>query len=138
MPGPKDFPPRSTVYSYFWEWTRYGLLDRIHHVSLVMVRKVEGREANPSAAIIDTQVVKATEKRASEGSDRIPSSETDRPTRSSRSHFDLMLRTARFDRAAFQIEVLNVSPRFSLRLEPSRTMRMPSSVSITQNVPPAL
>ena len=28
---PKDFPPRSTVYNYFWEWTRYGVLDRIHH-----------------------------------------------------------------------------------------------------------
>jgi putative transposase len=26
---PKVFPPRSTVYSYFWEWTRYGVLDRI-------------------------------------------------------------------------------------------------------------
>ena len=25
---PKDFPPRSTVYNYFWEWTRYGVLDR--------------------------------------------------------------------------------------------------------------
>ena len=28
---PKDFPPRSTVYAYFWEWRRYGALDRIHH-----------------------------------------------------------------------------------------------------------
>ncbi len=26
---PKDFPPRSTVYNYFWEWTRYGVLDRM-------------------------------------------------------------------------------------------------------------
>ena len=68
---PKDFPPRSTVYNYFWEWTRYGVLDRIHHMLLVQVREVEGREASPTAAIIDTQAVKATEKGASEGSSRI-------------------------------------------------------------------
>ena len=59
---PKDFPPRSTVYNYFWEWTRYGVLDRIHHMLLVKVREMEGREASPTAAIIDTQAVKATEK----------------------------------------------------------------------------
>jgi putative transposase len=22
---PKDFPPHTTVYNYFWEWTRYGI-----------------------------------------------------------------------------------------------------------------
>lgn len=59
---PKDFPPRSTVYNYFWEWTRYGVLDRIHHALLVQCREAEGREASPTAAIIDTQAVKATEK----------------------------------------------------------------------------
>ena len=57
----EDFPPRSTVYNYFWEWTRYGVLDRIHHMLLVKVREMEGREASPTAAIIDTQAVKATE-----------------------------------------------------------------------------
>lgn len=59
---PKDFPPRSTVYNYFWEWTRYGTLDRIHHALLMQVREAEGRDASPTAAIIDTQSVKATEK----------------------------------------------------------------------------
>ena len=59
---PKDFPPRSTVYNYFWEWSRYGVLDRMHHALLVKCREAEGREASPSAAIIDTQSVKATEK----------------------------------------------------------------------------
>jgi transposase len=59
---PKDFPPRSTVYIYFWEWTRYGVLDRIHHALLVQCREAEGREASPTAAIIDTQTAKATEK----------------------------------------------------------------------------
>jgi transposase len=59
---PKDFPPRSTVYNYFWEWSRYGVLDRIHHALLVKCREAEGRETSPTAAIIDTQSVKATEK----------------------------------------------------------------------------
>jgi transposase len=64
---PKDFPPRSTVYGYFWEWSRYGLLDRIHHALLMACREDEGREASPTAAIIDTQAVKATEKGAAAG-----------------------------------------------------------------------
>jgi transposase len=64
---PKDFPPRSTVYSYFWEWSRYGVLDRIHHALLVACREAEGREASPTAAVIDTQAVKATEKGAAAG-----------------------------------------------------------------------
>lgn len=59
---PKDFPPRSTVYNYFWEWSRYGVLDRIHHMLLARCREAEGREASPTAAIIDTQSVRATEK----------------------------------------------------------------------------
>ncbi len=59
---PKCFPPRSTVYNYFWEWTRYGVLDRIHHTLLVRCREAEGREPSPTVAIIDTQAVKATEK----------------------------------------------------------------------------
>ena len=64
---PKDFPPRSTVYRYFWEWSRYGVLDRIHYAVLVACREAEGREASPTAAIIDTQAVKATEKGAAAG-----------------------------------------------------------------------
>ena len=64
---PKDFPPRSTVYSYFWEWTRYGVLDRIHHELLMACREAEGREASPTAAIIDTQAMKAAEKGAAAG-----------------------------------------------------------------------
>ena len=59
---PKDFPPRSTVYNYFWEWTRYGVIDRIHATLVAWCREAEGRNASPSAAIIDTQTVKATEK----------------------------------------------------------------------------
>jgi len=59
---PKDFPPHSTVYNYFWEWTRYGVLDRIHQTLMERCREDCGREDDPTAAIIDTQVAKATEK----------------------------------------------------------------------------
>ena len=59
---PKDLPPKSTVYDYFdlWEWN--GTLERIHHALYVAVRELEGREASPSAAIIDSQSAKAAQK----------------------------------------------------------------------------
>ena len=59
---PKDLPPKSTVYDYFdlWEWD--GTLERIHHELYVAVREHEGREASPSAAIIDSQSAKAAQK----------------------------------------------------------------------------
>ena len=53
---------RSTVYAYFWEWRRYGVLDRIHHALLEACRERDGREASPIAGIIDSQSVKAAEK----------------------------------------------------------------------------
>jgi transposase len=59
---PKCFSLRSTVYNYFWEWTRYGVLDRIHHTLLVQSREAEGHEPSPTAAIIGTRAMKATEK----------------------------------------------------------------------------
>jgi len=59
---PKDFPPSTTVYRYFWDWTRYGVFDRIHQALLEKCREACGREAAPTAGVIDTQVAKATEK----------------------------------------------------------------------------
>ena len=59
---PKDLPPHTTVYGYLWEWSRYGILDRMHNALLVAERERQGREASPTAAIIDSQSVKATEK----------------------------------------------------------------------------
>lgn len=59
---PKDLPPKSTVYDYFdlWEWD--GTLERIHHALYVAVREQAGRQASPSAAIIDSQSAKAAQK----------------------------------------------------------------------------
>ena len=59
---PKDLPPRSTVYDYFCLWQWDGTLDRIHHALYVQYREQAGREASPTAAIIDSQSVKSAEK----------------------------------------------------------------------------
>jgi transposase len=59
---PKDLPPRSTVHGYFELWTWDGTLDRMHHALYVLCREREGREASPTAAIIDSQSVKSAEK----------------------------------------------------------------------------
>jgi transposase len=59
---PKNFPPHTTVYRYFWEWCRYGVINHIHQALLEQCREACDRERDPTAAIIDTQVAKATEK----------------------------------------------------------------------------
>src|SRR3954454_10936666 len=59
---PKDLPPRSTVNDYFRRWRDDGTLDRIHHALYVQCREQVERPASPTAAIIDSQSVKAAEK----------------------------------------------------------------------------
>jgi transposase len=59
---PKDLPPKSTVHDYrdLWEWD--GTLERIHHALYVSCREQAGREASPSAAIIDSRSARAAQK----------------------------------------------------------------------------
>jgi transposase len=61
---PKDLPPKSTAHFYFmlWDWDR--TLERIHDALYVAVREAAGREASPTAAIIDSQSAKASQKGA--------------------------------------------------------------------------
>ena len=59
---PHDLPPWGTVWWYFREWRLDGTWQRIHDTLQPRVREMEGREATPSAAIIDSQSVKTTEK----------------------------------------------------------------------------
>jgi len=59
---PHDFPPWPTVYYYFWSWRRDGTWERLQQALCAQVRVQAGREASPSAAIIDSQTVKTTEK----------------------------------------------------------------------------
>src|SRR5205814_4578044 len=68
---PADFPPWQTVHDYHTRWAADGTLNRIHNALRDQVRAVEGRNAQPSAAIIDSQSVRAAETvaRASRGYD---------------------------------------------------------------------
>ena len=57
-----DLPPWGTVWWYFRKWRADGTWERVEEALRPMVREREGREATPSAAIIDSQSVKTTEK----------------------------------------------------------------------------
>src|SRR5580700_11340709 len=59
---PKDLPPKSTMHHYFKLWDWDGTSERIHHALYVAVREQAGREASPSAAIIDSQSAKTAQK----------------------------------------------------------------------------
>ena len=61
---PKDLVPKSTAHHYFLLWNWDGTLERIHHALYVAARENEGREASPSAAIIDSQSARAAQKGA--------------------------------------------------------------------------
>ena len=58
---PTNLPPWQTVYSYFWRWKRQGVWERINDRLVQKVRTQAGRQAKPSAAIIDSQSVKTSE-----------------------------------------------------------------------------
>ena len=59
---PHDLPPWQTVYTYFRNWRRDGTWPRIHDTLRRKVRQAAGRHPEPSAAILDSQTVKTTEK----------------------------------------------------------------------------
>ena len=58
---PKCFAPVSTVRRHFYAWPNTGLFETINTVLVMNLREIEGREAHPSAGVIDSQSVKTTE-----------------------------------------------------------------------------
>lgn len=59
---PHDLPSWSTVYDYFRKFRQSGVWQLIHDALRDRVRQKDGRERSPSAAVIDSQSVKTTEK----------------------------------------------------------------------------
>lgn len=57
---PKEYPPWQTVYYHFRRWRLDGRLRRAHDRLREAVREAQGRNRDPSAAVIDSQVVKTT------------------------------------------------------------------------------
>ncbi len=62
LPPPPRFPPWQTVYGYFRAFLAAGVWESMRYHLVAMLREGEGREASPSAAIVDTQSVKTTER----------------------------------------------------------------------------
>jgi len=58
---PPCFPPRQTVYGWFAAWRDAGVWQSISHRLVMLDRERAGREASPSACVIDSQSVKTTE-----------------------------------------------------------------------------
>jgi transposase len=57
---PKDFPPFTAVQSYFYRWRDDKTWQTINHLLVMAAREASGREASPTAGVIDSRSVKTT------------------------------------------------------------------------------
>jgi putative transposase len=63
---PKEYPPWQTVYGYFRAWRIDGTWEQIHDRLRADVREQQGRAAQPTAAVLDSQTVKTTDRGGAE------------------------------------------------------------------------
>ena len=66
---PREFPPRSTVHGYFRQLWRDGTWTRLWQAVLQAAREQAGKDASPTADIVDSQSVKTTESGGLKGFD---------------------------------------------------------------------
>jgi len=63
---PNDLPAWGTVYSYFRRWRTEGIWDQVLATLRQRMRQKQGRDAEPSAAVIDSQSMKTSAVRGPE------------------------------------------------------------------------
>ena len=68
---PRDLPPWQVVYWHFAKWRANGVWQRINDTLRAELRVRDDREEAPSAAVMDSQSVKTTEKGGREATTQV-------------------------------------------------------------------
>jgi putative transposase len=66
---PRDFPPYSTVHSFYWRAKKKGIWGKMMADLVKKSRIKMGRNPDPSYSLIDSQSVKTTDKAVERGID---------------------------------------------------------------------